>query len=193
VHLRPFRTRDQDATRAVILDGFRERFGDLDPTLNRDLDDITSSYPGEGHTFLVIEDHAQILATGARKRAGAHAEIVRVSVRATHRRTGIGTRITEALVREAQRANAPRVVVKTSFPEAIALYERCGFLRTGTDGSDAVLELDLSDRAGGTSAGPSPWEGPSPSAGPSPWEGPLPLPRRGHDLRQWRPYRRRTE
>jgi len=37
--IRPFASGNQTAVRALVLAGLKDHFGELDPTLNRDLDD----------------------------------------------------------------------------------------------------------------------------------------------------------
>ncbi len=51
IHLRPFCAADQDAAGALILLGLGEHFGDLDPSLNPDLHNITVSYLDCGQAF----------------------------------------------------------------------------------------------------------------------------------------------
>jgi hypothetical protein len=50
--IRPFHPNDQNAAQQLILDGLREHWGELDPTLNGDLDDIMGSYVARGTLFL---------------------------------------------------------------------------------------------------------------------------------------------
>ena len=86
-----------DPVRALILKGLRDHWGTIDPALNRDLDDLSSAYP-DGVT-LVACDGNEVVGTGTlRRRDGDTAEIVRMSVAPSHRRTGLGRRLTEALI-----------------------------------------------------------------------------------------------
>lgn len=57
------RLHDVAAAREIILAGLAERWGSLDPSKNRDLDDLALSYAGA--TFLVAEDQGCVVATGA--------------------------------------------------------------------------------------------------------------------------------
>ncbi len=43
VRIRTFRSGDQPAVRSLVLDGLRHQWGEVDPSLNRDLDDLTSA------------------------------------------------------------------------------------------------------------------------------------------------------
>ncbi|MCP4415536.1 MAG: hypothetical protein GY805_02870, partial [Chloroflexi bacterium] len=42
--IRPFHPQDQSATKQLILAGLVEHWGELDPSLNPDLNDIARSY-----------------------------------------------------------------------------------------------------------------------------------------------------
>ncbi|MFB6362665.1 hypothetical protein ACFCP7_01210 [Paenibacillus elgii] len=42
----------QEQARRIVCAGLEERFGELDPSCNKDLDDIVSWYAGQGHLFL---------------------------------------------------------------------------------------------------------------------------------------------
>lgn len=143
MRIRQFRPDDQGAARSVVLAGFRDRFGWINPELNHDLDDIVASYIALGHRFLIVEEGERIVGTGALLLAASRPEIVRVSVLRCFRRRGIATAVTAVLVDAAADAGANRVVVATSFPDALALYEKCGFERVGRDGHDTVLERTL--------------------------------------------------
>jgi ribosomal protein S18 acetylase RimI-like enzyme len=144
----PFEARDQDAVRRLVLDGLVDRWGSLDPTLNRDLDDIAATYAA-GVT-LVGWIGADLVGTGTLVlRAGTTGEIVRMSVRNDWRRRGVGGRILDELVNEARRHGLDRVVLETSadWQDAVRLYGRAGFARThyedGDFGRDAFFELML--------------------------------------------------
>ena len=137
-----------DAVRALILDGLREHWGTIDPTLNRDLDDLSTAHAG-GVT-LVASDRGEVVGTGTLRRGDDDsAEIVRMSVAPGHRRTGLGRRLTEALVETAHGWGMQRVVLETSagWTEVVQFYARCGFTLThyedGEFGSDAWFEMRL--------------------------------------------------
>jgi GNAT superfamily N-acetyltransferase len=136
------------AVRTLILDGLREHWGTLDPALNRDLDDLSTAY-ADGVT-LVACDHGEVVGTGTiRRRGHDSAEIVRMSIAPSHRRSGLGRRLTEALVETARGWRMQRVVLETSahWTEVVEFYTRCGFTLThyedGEFGSDAWFEMKL--------------------------------------------------
>ena len=138
-----------DAVRALVLDGLREHWGTLDPALNSDLDDLSRAYPGG--TTLVACHRGDVVATGTLcRRDGNSAQIVRMSVAVYHRRTGVGQRLTEALIETARGWSVDRVVLETSaaWTEVVQFYTRCGFTLTHYDdgefGSDAWFEMKLS-------------------------------------------------
>jgi len=98
--------------RSLILSGLEEHWGELDPTLN-----------GTG-TIRPVGDE--------------QAEIIRMSVAATARRTGLGAQIVEVLVDTARGWGCHSVVLETTstWTGAIAFYQRCGFTVTGTEVTD---------------------------------------------------------
>jgi hypothetical protein len=58
----PFDPAFQDAFRLLVLDGMAERWGTVDASLNPDLDDIETSYDGDG--VPVALDGALVVGTG---------------------------------------------------------------------------------------------------------------------------------
>lgn len=140
-----------DAVRALILDGLREHWGTIDPALNRDLDDLSAAYP-DGAT-LVACHRGEVVGTGTlRRRHGNVAEIVRMSVAPAFRRSGLGRRLTQALLETARGWGIERVVLETSaaWTEVVEFYARCGFTVThyedGEFGRDAWFEMKLAVR-----------------------------------------------
>ena len=137
-----------DAVRALILSGLAERWGTVDPTLNRDLVDMAATYSC-GRT-LVARDGDRVVGTGTViPRDAESAEIVRMSVAPEYRRTGLGRRLVDELVEIARRWGMARVVLETSahWTEVVTFYERCGFTVThfekGDFGRDAWFEMRL--------------------------------------------------
>ena len=129
--VRDFDRGDQDAVRALILAGLREHWGELDETLNPDLDDIGSTY-GHGRTLVGCTD-GHIVATGSIvPRDAATAEILRISVHASRRRSGLGRAIVDELMATARRWGAAVVVLETSsdWRETVAFYRSCRFVIT---------------------------------------------------------------
>ena len=147
-----FEREDQGAVRTLILAGLEERWGSVDPSLNRDLDDIASTF-SDG-VVLVAWSGGEIVGTGTVLPRSDHEwEITRMSVATQHRRRGFGRRVLAELVATAERSGARRVVLETTatWYEAIALYTAFGFQfsheEDGKFGRDAYFLLDLT--AGG--------------------------------------------
>ena len=146
--LRSFTPADQDAARALILAGLGERFGFVDETRNPDLEDIAATYLARGQTFLVAEDAAGALVGTAAllyEPDGATCQLVRVSTRSDARRQGIARRLVEALLAEARARGRRRVWVETDEPwrDAIALYERLGFVETERRNGEVYFAMAL--------------------------------------------------
>ena len=129
VHIRPLAPTDQTAARALILEGFREHWGWLDPSLNPDLDDIAASYIAPGHVFLLAESEQALVGAGALIIRGDSGQIVRVSISPQWRRRGIGRALVAELLEAARARGLARVWMETNddWNDAVSLYRRCGF------------------------------------------------------------------
>lgn len=141
-----FQSGDQEEVKDLVLAGLVEHWGVLDPTLNPDLDDIGTSYTGA--TFLVARQNGSIIGTGAIvPRLDGTAEIVRMSVAASHQRKGIGRMILQALVEHARQTGFRRVILETTdtWQEVIAFYLDFGFHITHYQDGDVYFELNLVD------------------------------------------------
>jgi putative acetyltransferase len=148
VEVHELRPDEQDAVRLLILSGLAEHWGTVDPALNRDLDDLASTY-ADGRV-VVARDGGDVVGTGTViPRDGGIAEIVRMSVAPRYRRTGLGRRLVEELVETARGWRAEQVVLETSahWTEVVDFYECCGFTLTHFDegefGRDAWFAMKL--------------------------------------------------
>lgn len=143
--IRPFAPADQEAARALILEGLGERFGFIDEARNPDLDDIAARYLALGHVVLLAEVAGAVVGTGALlfEPDGVTCQLVRVSVRRDLRRSGIARAIVASLLVVARERGRRRVWVETDEPwhDAIALYERMGF--TIYERRDGLVFLEL--------------------------------------------------
>jgi GNAT superfamily N-acetyltransferase len=141
--IRPFRPEDQSETKAIILEGLREHWGNLDPDRNPDLLDIAAAYASG--VFLLACRGERIIGTGALlPRGNGTAEIVRMSVIREMRRQGIGGLILRALLERAKADGARRIILETTaaWPDAVAFYQKHGFRIMHYDGGDAYFALD---------------------------------------------------
>jgi ribosomal protein S18 acetylase RimI-like enzyme len=146
--IEPFTTADQDAARALILAGMADHWGEVDASLNPDLDDIGATYADA--VFLVAKIEGRAVATGAvLTRSPDEAEIVRMAVAADLRRRGIGQQMLTRLCAQARARGMRRVVLETTarWEEVVAFYRANGFRVThqedGTYGTDTWFALDL--------------------------------------------------
>lgn len=148
LHIRPLERQDVEAVRTLILDGLQDRWGNLDPTLNPDLDEFVATY-GEGVTLTAW--HGQrLVATGTlMPREPDIAEVLRMSTASDSRGRGIASRLLTGLLAEARQRGVRRVVLvtETVWADARALYERHGFLLDREEdwelGRDAFYYLPL--------------------------------------------------
>jgi GNAT superfamily N-acetyltransferase len=144
IAVRPFEPRDQEAARALILEGFRERFGEIDEALNPDLHDIAASYVGG--LFVVAYDAEAIAGTGAlTPRPDGTAIISRMSTAAAHRRKGVGRAVLGHLITHAKGIGCTRIVLGTNieWADAIAFYEACGFAEMRRTPTGVLFEMTL--------------------------------------------------
>ncbi len=144
--IRPFTAEDQQATRALILEGLGEHFGWIDERHNPDLDDIAASYALPLSSFLVADIAGELVGTGAlRYTDEGVGEIIRVSVRRNWRGRGVARAIITRLLAYAKEQGLRRVVVETNndWYDAIGLYQRCGFVQYAVDEESVYLALNL--------------------------------------------------
>lgn len=146
IEIRPFRPGDQAAVRALVLAGLADHFGELDPTLNHDLDDITANYADQGGVVIVAALDGEIVGTGTMipVEPGV-SRLVRMSVARQVRGRGLGKRLVRHLVDIARTRGDRRVLVETNddWHDAIALYRACGFGDERFADGDIHFRLDL--------------------------------------------------
>ena len=148
ISIKPFESEDQEAVQSLILAGLAEHWGEIDPTLNPDLNDIGAYY--ENATFLVAWFNGRIIGSGALiPKSNQAVEIVRMSVSSEFRRHGIGKQILERLCQEAKEFGFQRIVLETNstWSGVIEFYKRFGFSVThhqdGHFGGEVHFALDL--------------------------------------------------
>jgi len=146
VLIRPFRPADQAEARHLVLAGLGEHFGFIDETLNPDLDDIDATYIRRGDEFFVAEIGGRIAGTaGLIFESTDVARIVRMSVDAGHRRSGIASALVAACKEAAERRGATELHVYTEphWHDALSFYTSQGFVAYGRDSIDVHLRLPL--------------------------------------------------
>lgn len=144
VTIRQAREADYPALRRLILAGLEEHWGTLDPRCNLDLENMQQAYAGAA--FLVASQGGELLGCGALIPRGEDSgEVVRMSVRADLRRSGLGTRLLQALVAEARRRGMRRIILETTstWTEVVSFYLRNGFRITHHQDGDTWFILDL--------------------------------------------------
>lgn len=146
--IRPFRPVDQEEAKALILAGLADHWGEIDPTLNPDLNDISTSY--KDGIFIVATQGGRIVGTGALVPHSAEkAEIVRMSVASDLRRSGIGTQVLDKLCEEGKTAGFSQLILETTatWDDVITFYQKYGFCITHYEesefGRDVYFALDL--------------------------------------------------
>lgn len=145
-HKRPFSPTDQAAAKQLILDGLTEHWGELDLSLNPDLNDIQANYIDSGGIFIVMEAAGKLIGTGALMPEGDNAvRIMRVSVHQDYRRMGMGRGITAQLVKTAREIGYAKVLVETTdtWEPAIRLYQDFGFVEVARYEGDVHMEMVL--------------------------------------------------
>ena len=144
--IRPFAEHDQTATRKLILEGLGDHFGFIDESINPDLDDINSHYLEPGSAFVVADMAGEIVGTGALlEESEGIGRLVRMSVKRTLRRQGIGRALVAHLIQLAGRSDIHRLLVETNLDwyDAIGLYQSNGFAEYDRDEVSTYMCMDL--------------------------------------------------
>ena len=146
VALRPFLPGDALAMRELVLAGLGDHWGEIDCSLNPDLDDIVGVYHDAGAAIIVAERDGELVGCGILVDEPPDAgRLVRMSVRSDQRGQGIGMKLVAALLDEARNRGQARVVCETTdtWTDAITLYLRCGFTETSRQNGDIHFERRL--------------------------------------------------
>ena len=143
--IRSFAPGDQSVARALILEGLREHWGRLDPSLNPDLEDISASYVAPGHVFIIAEIGQALAGTGALIMDRDIGQIVRLSVSPQWRQRGIGRALVAALLEAARTHGLAHVWMETNddWHDAIGLYQHCGFQEYDRREGCVFMAVDL--------------------------------------------------
>ncbi len=147
VRIESFRPELQSPFRQLVLDGLAEHWGEVDESLNPDLEAIASFYQDD--IVLVAVETEQLVGTGVLVLRPPVGQILRMSVHRDHRRRGIGATLVSALVQSARDHGVERLVVETNaaWRDARSLYEQLGFVFThyapGEFGSESFYEMRL--------------------------------------------------
>ena len=116
------------------------------PTLEQELEFIRSRTEPANSTLLVARQDGAIVGlldfAGGTLAEEAHAGTFGLSVKRGHRGKGVGTRLVEALLAWAPAHGVWRIQAWAwvNNPQAVALYERLGFLREGLCQGAVVLD-----------------------------------------------------
>ena len=143
ITIRRFDPKDQAGARTVVLEGLREHFGVLDPSLNPDLQDIQASFITRGDDFYVAENDGRIVGTAGLIFGEGRARIVRMSVAQSHRKRGIATGLLKQCIESAAQRGFREIWAYTQpeWPDAVSFYLRSGFEQLGRDEIDIHLRL----------------------------------------------------
>ncbi|MFD1020864.1 GNAT family N-acetyltransferase [Thalassobacillus hwangdonensis] len=135
-----------DDARDLILEGFKERFGFIDYSLNPDLTDIMTTYKQPGTTFLTGIIDGTLIATGAiaYEEAGV-GRIVRMSVEKNYRRRGIAKRMLDRLEAKALEMGYQQLVLETheGWQSAVGFYSANGYKIERYEGERAHFRKQL--------------------------------------------------
>ncbi|WML47616.1 GNAT family N-acetyltransferase [Neobacillus sp. PS3-34] len=116
--------------RELILDGFKERFGFIDCSLNPDLKNIIGTYSKPGCLFLVGLIENIVVCTGAfTLEAEDTGRIVRMSVNREYRRLGIARKMINELESQAKHLGYKKLVLETNheWTSAVQFYKKNGY------------------------------------------------------------------
>jgi GNAT superfamily N-acetyltransferase len=136
----------QDQAKNIILSGLRERFGYLDESYNKDLDDIYHYYMNGENVFLIGRLHTKVICTAALIHEELHiGRVVRMSVLQDHRRRGYARRMLEEIERQALNQGFRKIVVETTntWNDAISFYESHGYIEYDRDEDEVHMMKEL--------------------------------------------------
>ena len=126
--------------RQLLIAGLTQRWGSYEASFNPDIEGFPGSY--DDSFVLVAKQAGVVVGTGTLRQTGAsRAEIVRMTVAASSRRTGIGSLILRHLLEFACERAVHEVCLETtsSWSSAIKFYARHGFLKTHEQGDDSYF------------------------------------------------------
>ena len=126
--------------RQLLIAGLTQRWGSYEASFNPDIEGFPGSY--DDSFVLVAKQAGVVVGTGTLRQTGAsRAQIVRMSVAAPSRRTGIGSLILSHLLEFARERAVHEVCLETtsSWSSAIKFYARHGFLKTHEQGDDSYF------------------------------------------------------
>ena len=144
IEIRPFQPADQEAVKDLVLTGLADHWGQLDLSLNPDLNDIARSY--QDAVFLVAHCQSRVIGCGALvRRTQEVGEIVRMSVARHLRGQGIGRLILQNLCAQARSSGLRQLVLETTqtWQEVIEFYKGFGFHITHYQDGDVHFAFDL--------------------------------------------------
>ena len=117
----------------------------------KDMDNIQKNYFENGGIFLVLEDEAQIVGTGAiRQLQGKICELKRLWLLTEYHRKGLGYRMLQELLTVAREMGYERIRLETDAvfqKRAVQFYKQIGFYQipipNATPDEDILMELSL--------------------------------------------------
>ena len=142
----PLKAEDVPAARQLLIAGLTERWGSYEAKFNPDIEDFPGSY--DESVVLVAKLADAVVGTGAIRRTGpGQAEVVRMSVASSNRRTGVGSLILSNLLRLAREQGFHEVSLETtsSWTSALEFYTRHGFVKTHEQDGDSYFRFKPSE------------------------------------------------
>lgn len=130
MQIMPVSVQYEEAARQLILDGLEERFGFLDYSFNPDLRNIIQNYRKNGGVFLIGLQDNKVVCTGALTKEGTTAgRIQRMSVKKSHRRSGLAESMLRKLEETARQLGYEELVLETNneWHSAIEFYKKMGY------------------------------------------------------------------
>lgn len=130
IEILPLSTYYEEQSKALILEGFKERFGFIDQSLNPDLHNLYSHYSQPGRLFLIGLKENEVVVTGALIQESIDTgRIVRMSVDHLHRRHGLAERMLKELEALAINLGYRKLVLETNldWESATNFYKKMSF------------------------------------------------------------------
>lgn len=126
IQIQPITKVFEEEARELVLKGFEERFGFIDPAYNPDLKSILNSYSREGAVFLVGIYDTRVICTGAISyEASGVGRVERMSVMKEYRRAGVAKTMIDRLELWAKLEGYQQLVLETNnnWHSAVEFYK----------------------------------------------------------------------
>ena len=142
----PLKREDTPAARELLIAGLTERWGSYEARFSPDIEGFPASY--DDSVVLIAKRAGEVVGTGALRPTGpGQAEVARMSVASSNRRTGVGSLILSNVLRVAREQGLHEIGLDTtsSWSSAVEFYTRHGFIKTHEQDGNSYFRFKPSE------------------------------------------------